>query len=148
MNILLIYGTNSGGTQAASGTVEEKLKSLGHNVSVKEVLEVNVEEVGTHDITILGSCSWDYNGLEGQPHEHFVTFLPKIEGKLKGKKVAIFALGDSSYTVFCGAADELLKFAQKEEAVIIGQPLKIDGYFFHTAEATEALTAWASTVGS
>lgn len=146
MKIQLIFSTNSGGTQSAATTVAETLTKLGHSVDLKETLEVDLEQLGTHDLTILASPSWDYNGLEGQPHEHFIEFLPKAEKKLQGKKLAIFGLGDSSYTVYGGAVDELEKFAKKIGAILVTPSLKIDGYFYHTQEATEALTHWAETL--
>jgi len=63
MNILLVYATNSGGTQLASQIVQEHLMSQNLQVTMKEVRDTQPEELTDADAVILASSTWDYEGL-------------------------------------------------------------------------------------
>src|SRR3989337_3398772 len=99
MKVFLVFATNSGGTQLASQIIEEALSKNNHQVTVKEVRDTKIDEFNTSDLVILASPSWDYEGLEGQPHPDYAPFMENAKGKrFAGKKFAVFGLGDSSYT--------------------------------------------------
>ena len=149
MNILLLYATNSGGTQEASQILSESLSQGGHTVLMKEVAEVDPQDIGKDDLTILGSCTWDYQGEEGLPHEHFMEVIKKMEGQTRPEKhFAVFALGDSSYTHFCGAVDHLEAFVGKLQGHLILPSLKIDGFYFNHEKNSELLKGWAQKIAA
>lgn len=145
MNILLLYATNSGGTQQASQMVATVLQEKGHTVTVKNPKESNVDEVSGADLVVFASPSWDYQDKEGQPHEDFFLLLQSLEGKtMEGKSFAVLGLGDSSYAHFCGAVDEFEKVIQNVKGKLAVPSLKIDGYYLHMDESNQATTDWAS----
>ena len=145
MNILLLYATNSGGTQQASQIVASLLQEKGHTVSMKNPKESNAEEVSSAGFVLFASPSWDYQDKEGQPHEDFFELLQSLVGKtLEEKPFAILGLGDSSYAHFCGAVDEFEKVVQNIKGKLVVPSLKIDGYYLHTDESNQAVKDWTS----
>lgn len=147
MKILLLYATNSGGTFQASQTVESVLAQKGHSVDLKTPLEAEPTVLASYDLVIMGSPSWDYEDKEGQPHEDFVAFMKKSEGSsFTGKKFAIFGLGDTYYTHFCGAVDIMENFVKERGGILITPSARIDGYYAKLDEHTRALTSWSETI--
>ncbi|KKP67027.1 MAG: nitrogenase (flavodoxin), partial [Candidatus Roizmanbacteria bacterium GW2011_GWC2_35_12] len=101
MKIGIFYATYSGGTQMASEFLAEKLKSLGHEVTLKQISEISFDETLTYDLRVFTSPSWDNESEEGQPHIDFISFIQKSAGKnFSGKPCAVFGLGDSTYAHF------------------------------------------------
>jgi len=64
---------------------------------------------------------------------------------LKGKKVAVFGCGDSSYTFFCGAVDALQEKVEGMGGVILSDPLKIDG---EPCDAAGDIDSWAKEIAA
>lgn len=123
------------------------LREGGHTVEVKNVSEVNAEAVAVAESVVIGSPSWDYEGAEGQPHEGYRPLMEALrQKKPTGKKFAIFGLGDSSYTHFCGAVDVLEAWIKEIGGVLVTASLRIDGYYFKQAEHDEAAKTWATTL--
>lgn len=143
MNILLLFATNSGGTQQASQMVASQLQEKGHTVSMKNPKESKADEIAGADLVIFASPSWDYQDKEGQPHEDFFPLLQSFEGKtMDGKSFAIVGLGDSSYAHFCGAVDEFEKVVHNLKGKLVVPSLKIDGYYLHMDESNQAVKDW------
>ena len=63
MNILLVYATNSGGTAQAATMIADTLKGKGHIISVKEAKDAAPGDLSMAALIILGSPSWDQDGL-------------------------------------------------------------------------------------
>lgn len=149
MNILLIYATNSGGTFLASEIVQNTLTSHNHTVTVKNVREADLGELANFDAIIFGSPSWDYEGKQGMPHEDYLPFLEKAQGKtFAGKPFAIFGLGDRSFTYFTGAVDHLEEFVKKLQGKLIMESLRIDGFFFNQEANSKLVADWAEKLAS
>ena len=143
MKILIVFATNSGGTQLAADLVRETLVKNNYQVTVKEVRETNIDEFNDFDLIILASPSWDYEGLEGQPHPDYRPFMEKASAnKFTAKKFAVIGLGDSSYTYFCGAVVILENFIRELGGSLIDQSLKIDCFYLDQAGNTEKLVDW------
>ncbi|MDO8451884.1 MAG: flavodoxin domain-containing protein [bacterium] len=146
MTILIVFATNSGGTQEAVGLVEETLKSLHFTVSVKPALQALPDDITSSNAIILASPSWDYGNEEGQPHEDFFPFMKLCEGKVfEGKPFAILGLGDSSYTKFCGAVDHLETFVKTLHGTLVVPSLRIDGYYSRH-DNPDKVKAWTNTL--
>lgn len=144
MNILLIYATNSGATDMASQIVEAELASKGHTVTRKQVRETTPDELGSFEVVILGSPSWDFDGKEGMPHEDFQPFMESAKGKaFENKPFAIFGLGDSSYAVFCGAVAHLEDFVKELKGKLVVESIRIDGFYYRQDVHTQALKEWS-----
>ncbi len=148
MNVLIAYATNSGSTQAAAGIIAETLKTKGHTVDLRYVTDVKPEDIAKFDAVFFGSPSWDYEKLEGQPHEDMTAFLKLLKPEhIAGKKIALFAMGDKSYTHFGGAVDVMNDYMKKLNATVIGELLRIDR-FFNNPDATKLVTQWAEKVAN
>lgn len=147
MNVYLLYATNSGGTEIVANNIATVLREAGHTVEVKNVSEATADAVLAADAVVVGSCTWDYEGAEGQPHEGYRPLMDALrQKKATGKKFAVFALGDSSYTVFCGAATVLEAWVKEIGGVLVTPSFRIDGYYFKQPEHDEAAKAWAQTL--
>lgn len=147
MQILLVYATNSGTTMMTAQAIADKLTASGHQVTMKQVIETSPEDVQTAPAVILGSPSWDFNGMEGMPHEEYVPLLEKLKAmSFNGKPFAIFGLGDSSYTHFCGAVDHLEELVKTGKGKLVAPSLRIDKYFSDQSKHMEAINAWADTL--
>lgn len=147
MKVLVVFATNSGGTQLASDLLKETLSKNSHEVVVKEVRETNADEFSAFDLIVFASPSWDYEGLEGQPHPDYRQFMENSKGKTyNGKKFAVLGLGDSSYTYFCGAVDHLEKFVKEIGGNLIVESLKIDGFYLDQSGNTEKIQKWAENL--
>ncbi|MEK7543518.1 MAG: flavodoxin family protein [Patescibacteria group bacterium] len=146
MNILLIYATNSGSTAEAANIIADVLTGKGHAVSVKNATTVTPEDVLAAPFFILGSPSWNHDDLEGQPLPEMEEFIARCKDiKLNGKPCAVFGLGDSSYTYFCGAVTYLEAFIKRAKGTLIVPSLKVDGFYMKPG-ASENITKWAKEV--
>lgn len=143
MNILLVYATNSGGTAAAAQMIADALTAKGHTVTVKEAKDAKTDDLINAGFVILGSPSWDYNDMEGQPLPEMAEFIDRCKDiQLEGKPFAVFGLGDSSYTYFCGAVTYLEAFVKRTKGRLVLPSLKVDGFYMRP-EAGEQITKWA-----
>lgn len=146
MNILLVYATNSGSTEAAAHIIADVLTGKGHVVSVKDAKTATPEDVTAAPFFILGSPSWDHDGLEGQPLPEMEEFIARCkEVALNGKPCAVFGLGDSSYTYFCGAVTYLEAFIKRTKGTLVVPSLKVDA-FYMKPEASANIMKWANEV--
>lgn len=147
MKILVTYATNSSGTQTVSNIITDTLIKKNHAVAHKDIREVKKEELASFDLIFLGSPSWDYNKVEGQPHEYFTKFMTEnADLTLPGKKFAVFGLGDTAYMTFCGAVTHLEEYVKKIGGILIAPSLKIDGFYFKENENTKKIISWTETL--
>lgn len=165
MRVLLAFATYSSGTDLASQVVANVLtRGTRHSnpplaregdqrkksqivVERKDIREVSPESLSWFDLIIFASPSWRTKIGDGSPHEFFLDFMEKAsDKKLPEKKFAIFGLGDSAYTRFCGAVDHLEAFAQKLGGQLLLPSLRIDGFYFNQRTHEERLTQWGGMI--
>ncbi|MCS7093029.1 MAG: flavodoxin domain-containing protein [Patescibacteria group bacterium] len=147
MKILVIYATYSGGTQVACEFVIQFLQEWGHDVELKQISQVSSETFDSFDLLIFASPSWNFEDKEGQPHQDFLSWINKNqEINLAKKKTAVFGLGDSSYTSFCGAVDIIKEFLENHNATVILPTLKIDGYLFNQEKNNVLIKEWLKKI--
>lgn len=146
MKILISFATNSGATQQASQIAADALTAGGHAVDIKHAKETTPEDITGHDAVVLATPSWDYADKEGMPHEDMMALMTKLENNsYVGKSFAILGLGDSSYTVFCGAVEHLENFVKKIKGKFSVQALRVDG-FYYKPENTDNVKKWAENL--
>lgn len=144
MNILIVYATNSGGTQHVANVIADVLQGGQHTVTVQHVRDTKPDQLSRYDAILFGSPSWDYNGKEGQLHEEMRAFVEGAAGiSLEGKKVAVFGLGDSSYMYFTGAVNHLEKFVADCHTSLLIPSLRIDGFYFDLDTNQQRSKEWA-----
>ena len=142
---LIIYGSTTGNTENVAKQIGKVLTQGGHEVCLQDVRNAKVEELGNgYDVTVLGSSTWGDAEIEFQ--EDFAPFFDDMDkADLKGKKVAVFGCGDSSYTFFCGAVDSLQEKVEAMGGLIVNDPLKIDG---DPGDASGDIDSWAKEIAA
>lgn len=153
MKTLIIYGTNSGGTLEASEIIRDTLVDAGHAVDLKNAKDAQPTDLEKgHDVILLGSCTWEvFEGKvksEGQLQQDWLALRDRLaQTKTPHQKYAVFALGDSSYAKFAGAADHLEVIVQGLGGAKVGETLRVDGFYFHH-DARNLVIAWAKSLGT
>ncbi len=148
MNILIVYATNSSGTLGASQIIHDVLVEKGHMATVMPVQDAGPTDLERADFIVLGSCTWERvvekKKLDGQLPDHCVDFIERVGQKaFPGKPFAVFGLGDSRYTHFCGAVAHLEKFVQQIQGKRVGEGLRVDGFFYDLNNNRALVRDWA-----
>lgn len=139
--VLIVYGSTTGNTESVADAIAKFMEEKGQKVEARNAADVAVENMADgFDAVFLGSSTWGDDSIELQD-----DFIPVFDdlGKagLKGKKVAVFGCGDSSYEYFCGAVDAIEEKVEDLGAVLLGDSLRIDG-----DPDISDVTAWAGTI--
>ena len=87
MKTVIIYWTGSGNTGKMAELIAEGLKSKGAMVESFLVSTANLEMVADADLVLLGSPSM---GMEVVEEFEMEPFVASLEGKIQGKKMALF----------------------------------------------------------
>jgi flavodoxin short chain len=142
---LIVFGSTTGNTETTAEQIGNILQEKGIEVVNKNVVDARVSELGEgYDIVLLGSSTWGDGDIEFQ--EDFEPFYEELgRADLKGKKVAVFGCGDSSYEHFCGAVDLLEEKMEDLGAKMIGEPLRIDG---DPEDSSSEITFWAEEIAA
>lgn len=141
--ILMVYGSTTGNTEQVAEWIETTLSSLGHEVTIKNVIHALVSDLGVgYDLTLLGSSTWGDEEIEFQ--DDFAPFFEELDtARLRNKPVALFGCGDSSYPHFCGAVDLLESRMDELGAMLIVGSLRIDG---DPSVSRADIEAWAREI--
>lgn len=147
MRILIAYGTNSGGTLVTAECMKDVFERHQHIVDLIRADLVDPDSFNTYDLIILGSCTWEVvtpqHRFEGALQEHVLSLKNKLKGKTyPDKKFAVYALGDSSYTSFCSAANHLVALVRQLKGQLIGEVLRIDKFFYKLNENRSTVSGW------
>ncbi len=103
------------------------MQNKGISTDIRNVSGVSAKDLGKgYDLLLFGCSTWGDDEIELQ--DDFIPLYDTFEEVgLKGKKVAVFGCGDSSYTFFCGAVDAIEEKARNLSADVVVESLKIDG---------------------
>ena len=90
----LFFGSNTGNTEAVAYQMAEKFNETESGlVDVHNIGGATPEQILGYEYIIFGIPTWNV----GQLQDDWAIFLPKMEGMdFKGKKVALFGLGDQN----------------------------------------------------
>lgn len=90
----LFYGSNTGNTEAVAYQMKEAFDAvLPDAVEVHNIGASNKEKILSYDYLIFGIPTWN----TGELQDDWDAFFPNFkEMNMKGKKVAIFGLGDQN----------------------------------------------------
>lgn len=86
MNVNIVYWSGTGNTEAMANFIKEGAESSGASAKVINVSDAKEEDLDC-DILCLGCPSMGDEVLEEDEFEPYIT---SIEGKMQGKKVALF----------------------------------------------------------
>lgn len=157
MDILIVYATYSDGTREVAEEVASLLKEKGYQITVQNVIDSSksgnytlhvdtlFENIKSHDLVLLGSCTWFEDGEEGQMHSGFRMFQNELHDRLfDGIPFAVFGLGDSNYVHFCRAVDQLEELVTHRRGVLVTPSLRINRYFSDLSKAKQEVKKWVA----
>ncbi|RHU30680.1 flavodoxin [Parabacteroides sp. TM07-1AC] len=129
----LFYGSSTAKTAA----VAQKIKDAFHDVQIDIIPVENSGESDfeTYDYIIAGSSTW----FDGELPTYWDEIMPIVtSADLKGKKVAVFGLGDQvKYPDnFVDAIGYLAEAFAERGAIVIGQT-STEGYRFNQSQAVK-----------
>lgn len=115
--IAVIYWSMSGNTEAMANAIAEGAESAGAEVDVKQVSEITVDQALEYDKLALGCPAM---GAEVLEESEFEPFFTQLEGRLGGKKVALFGSygwGDGQWM------RDWQERCQADGAVLVAEPV-------------------------
>ncbi len=125
----IIAASTSGHTDYVVGEVVAFLKAKAPKVTVTVMRaeQAKAEDLLKGDVLILGSGTWNTGGPEGQLNPHMDALLRERAAavQLKGKKVAIIALGDDRYFYTGRAGEHLRNFIQSHGGTVMEPTLLV-----------------------
>ena len=89
--VLVVYVTTTGNTEKMANAIADAAKGAGADVTLKTVGEASVAELASYDVVAFGSPAMGAEVLEEAEME---PFFSEAEGKISGKKVAVFGSYD------------------------------------------------------
>ena len=125
--VLIVYGSTTGNTEFVADRVNDTLKGAGHEVTVLDASDAEVDGLAKeYDVVLFGCSTWGEDEIELQ--DDFIPLYDDLANcALDSKKVAVFGCGDSSYEYYCGAVDAIEERSKELGAQIFYESLKIDG---------------------
>lgn len=100
----VIYWSMTGNTEAMANAIAEGAAGAGAEVDVKQVCDTTVDEALGYGLLALGCPAM---GAEVLEEAEFEPFFTELEGRLGGKKVALFGSydwGDGQWMAGLGPA--------------------------------------------
>lgn len=86
-NVLVVYWSGTGNTEIMAEKIKEGLESAGASVDLRTVDQVDPSDINDFDKIAFGCPSM---GVETLEEDEFEPFFSNVEGRLSGKKVALF----------------------------------------------------------
>ncbi|MFA5154927.1 MAG: flavodoxin domain-containing protein [Patescibacteria group bacterium] len=142
--VIIVYASNSGATFLVAEIIARVLKRR-YQVTMQKAAATQPVDLEQYDVLLFGSPSWRVPGRgDGFPQETMLDFMRRCAGReFPGQQCAAFGCGDSSYTLFCGAVNQLEKFLFDLKAKRVSDSLRIDGYFFDREKNMALAERWA-----
>ena len=93
MKAAVIFESTTGNTEAMAKAICEgaREKAGAENVTLSRTSDITADEAARYDVLILGSPAM---GAEVLEEEFFEPFFSELEGRLGGKRVALFGSYD------------------------------------------------------
>lgn len=141
---LIVYGSTTGNTEYVADVAERILSETGASVKKMDASDADPDGLcDGYDLVLFGCSTWGDDSIELQ--DDFIPLFESFDNiNAKGKKVAVFGCGDSSYEYFCGAVDAIEKKLDEMGAQVL-DTLKIDG---DPQSEKDAIENWAKSVAA
>ena len=123
--IALIVGTVYGAAQYVAEQAQPLLVELGHSAEL--FTDAKLDDVLNFDADIWLVISSTTG--QGDIPDNLLPFFLDVKDRfplLTNKKFAVIALGDSSYTTFCGAGEQLQELLLEIQGTELAPMLRID----------------------
>lgn len=120
MKILIKYHSLGGNTKAAACFIEEFVGSEGHCALLSSIKEE--ESVKDYDLVFIGTHTWG----NGETPKEVKAYLKKIlENNMSElPPFAVFGTGDTQWTHFCRAVEEVGFHLSKKTRIIATQKIE------------------------
>jgi flavodoxin I len=126
----LFYGSSTGRTQ---NVAEQIAAEFGPGeVDLHDVRKATVDDLAGYEVLILGTSTWHWGGLQ----DEWAIFEDELLAEhLKGKKVALFGLGDQKHygDCFADGVGHLAARVRSLGAEVVGAWPTDDYDFAHSA---------------
>ncbi len=135
MSVAIYFATTTGKTEDIADRLHGMLSGTEAPKDISDLDDMS--ELADHDAIICGIPTWNTGADSERSGTAWDSMLDEIsELDLKGKKVAIFGLGDSStYTEnYCDAMEELHRYFQQSGATMVGYVSK-NNYTFDESKS-------------
>jgi len=128
----IFYASAMGNTEAAAMDIQEEIGK--DNADVIHVTDAEKSTVEKYDYLIIGGSTWGTGEIQDDMDDFFDVL---DEVNLKGKKVAIFGLGDQeAYPfAFVNSLGDLYDKIKEKGAKIVGGNWSTDGYNYESSKA-------------
>ena len=128
-NIAILYGSSGGNAASVARQVQDLFDG---KADIFNVLEVTLDEIKDYPYYVIGTSTTGIGDLQ----DDWEGFLPSFARMdLAGKKVAIFALGDSaSYSTSFAESMKVVYDEIKDKVRIVGQ-VADEGYNYDSSTA-------------
>lgn len=140
--VLILYASQTGMTADVAARLRDHLtkKLPEYQVVLMSVRDMAVDKLINYPLILFGSSTWDH-GIPAPDGEEFLSRLVATMPDLSDNSFALFGLGDSAYSEFCGALPLMQADIQRCYGVVYPEFFTIDG-FANEATMTE-LVKWA-----
>lgn len=120
---LIVYASMTGNTEEIAYTIAEGIQLSGSDVDIKDILEVDVNELQNYGGILLGAYTWG----DGELPDEFIDFYEEMDGlNLQDKIAAAFGSCDFSYEHVGRAVDILSEKLETLGAKVVSSGLKIE----------------------
>lgn len=83
----IVYWSQTGNTERIAELIKKGIEQEGMNAELEQVSSVSVNDIENEKVIILGCPSC---GVEALDDTEMEPFIDSLEGKINGKKVALF----------------------------------------------------------
>lgn len=123
--ILILYASSTGNTEEIAFLLNKSIDKERFEVTLKnlEMEETEAKLLAEYDGILFGTYTYDDGNLPFET-EVFSDSLETID--LRGKVVGLFGSGDTAYSQFCQAVEEMKEIFGRTKAFMIDTTVKID----------------------
>jgi flavodoxin len=161
--LVAIYASTSGHTEFVVDAVATKLQAVLPELKVEKLRAERAEakDFDRADILLLGSGTWNSNGVEGllNPHMDKLFTERATTVDLRGKPTALISLGDDRYFFTARCTEHLQRFVRTHNGkpllpplIIVNEPYdqteRIDRWAEKFAVSVKSLKNWAALLGA
>lgn len=133
---LILYGTETGNSKKVATQLLTSFKKSKIKAKVADVFGYDIKKLAKEDLVLFVISTQGEGELPQNAHA-FYDALTKSKENLSHLKYAVFALGDSSYPLFCEAGDLIDTLFEKKQAQKILPLVKSDVDFVPVAKKWE-----------
>jgi sulfite reductase (NADPH) flavoprotein alpha-component len=134
--LLILYATQTGNAECVAEKVADAARARGYEPRTWNVDGLDVKSLSTEQRALFVVSTYG----EGDPPDAAVPFWDEVQhlaaGALASLRYSVYALGDSSYTEFCGFGKKLDEELEKAGATRIADRCDND------LDYESALDAW------